>query len=244
MTQRRRILITGAAGRVARLLVPTLREHFQLRLLDLSPLHAEADDEIVQADLRDVASATAACSDVSAVVHLAAQPAEAEFREKLLPRNVDATWAMFAAAVSARVPRLIFASTLQVVQGYDADDVVPAAAAPRPISVYACTKVFGEALGRLHADTSGLGVACLRIGAVRASTAEDLASDPSLRALWCGSEDLARLVVASIRSTCRYAIVTAVSPPATSRFDTSNPFGWTPVQTPDCDRGSAIRGAD
>jgi hypothetical protein len=29
-----------------------------------------------------------------------------------------------------------------------------------------------------------------------------------------------------------FAIVTAVSPPATERFDTANPFGWTPTERP------------
>jgi len=43
---------------------------------------------------------------------------------------------------------------------------VPADAAPRPVSAYTCTKSSGEALGRFDADTSGLGVVCLRFGAV------------------------------------------------------------------------------
>jgi hypothetical protein len=40
------------------------------------------------------------------------------------------------------------------------------------------------------------------------------------------------LVIAAVRSDVRFATVIAVSPPATSRFDTVNPFGWTPVETP------------
>src|SRR5436309_2077226 len=50
---RERILITGPGGRVGTHIVPLLREHFALRLLDLKPLPGEADDETVQADIRD-----------------------------------------------------------------------------------------------------------------------------------------------------------------------------------------------
>ena len=42
---RERILITGPGGRVGTQIVPLLREHFALRLLDTQPLTADGDDE-------------------------------------------------------------------------------------------------------------------------------------------------------------------------------------------------------
>jgi len=50
--------------------------------------------------------------------------------------------------------------------------------------------------------------------------------------VWCGAGDLARLLVAAVLSDVPFALVHAVSPPATERFDTSNPFGWTPSERP------------
>jgi uronate dehydrogenase len=142
---------------------------------------------------------------------------------------------VFEAAVRARVPRIVFASTVQTVEGYGATVRVPADAEPRPISVYGCTKVFGEVLGRYHSDVSGLGVACLRLGAVRPpGEAEEVLRDGGILDLWLASSDLARLVIAAIRSDVPFATVTAVSPPATRRFDTTNPFGWTPTERPTC----------
>ena len=87
------------------------------------------------------------CSGLVAVVHLAAQSAEADFRVKLLPRNIEAIWAVFEAAVRAKVPRFVFASTIQTIGSFPDTEHVPANAAPRPVSIYACTKLFGEALG-------------------------------------------------------------------------------------------------
>ena len=103
---------------------------------------------------------------------------------------------------------------------------------PRPVSVYACTKLFGEALGRYHADQNGLGVACLRLGWVAVPDSPRFATDPSLPGVWCGPTDLARLITSAFRSELPFAIVLAVSPPATARFDVANPFGWEPEQSP------------
>jgi uronate dehydrogenase len=223
------LVVTGCSGRVATMIAPRLRSRFQLRGVDVEPPSPDLVDEFVRADVGDVDAVAGALAGADAVLHLAAHPADADFRERLLPRNLDGTWALFEAAVRARVPRVVFASTLQTIQGYDPGERVPPNAAPRPTSVYGATKLFGEALGRYHADTSGLRVACLRMGAVRTKDAADARANNSV---WLGSHDLARLVTAAVESDVRFAIVTAVSPPATERFDTANPFGWTPTERP------------
>jgi uronate dehydrogenase len=212
------------------MIAPELRSRFHLRGLDLTEPAAGVVDEFVHADVREIEAVASALTGADAVLHLAAQPAEADFRERLLPRNLDGTWAAYEAAVRVGVRRFVFASTLQTIQGYDPRERVPPDAAPRPISVYGATKLFGEALGRYHADRSGLGVACLRIGAVRTADAADARENSTV---WLGSGDLARLVVAAVGSDVPFAIVTAVSPPATERFDTANLFGWVPVERPD-----------
>lgn len=232
MSVREPVLVTGAAGRVAGLVAPRLREEFQLRRLDLAPQEPVGDDVLIESDVRDVEALAAACRDVAAVIHLAAQPAEAEFRPVLLPQNLDGTWAAYEAALRARVRRFVFASTIQTVDGAPLDAKVAPDDPARPVSVYACTKLFGEALGRYHADRSGLGVACLRLGAVEPVDHPRLSEDERFRNLWCAPGDLARLLVAAVRSDVGFATVIAVSRPGTTRFDTVNPFGWTPVETP------------
>jgi uronate dehydrogenase len=225
----RTLVVTGCAGRVAAMIAPHLRQRFRLRGLDVEAPMGDVTDEFIAVDVREIEAVAASFAGADAVLHLAAQPAEADFRERLLPRNLDATWAVYEAAVRARVPRFVFASTLQTIQGYDEGETVPPAASPRPTSVYGATKVFGEALGRYHADTAGLGVACLRMGAVRAADAADVHANSSV---WIGSRDLPGLIAAAVESDVPFAIVTAVSPPASERFDTANPFGWTPTERP------------
>jgi uronate dehydrogenase len=226
------VLVTGAAGRVARAIMPALRQAFRLRLLDTDSVDTEGDDAVLRCDVRDLAALTDACRGARAIVHLAAEPDEADFRTLLLPKNLDGTWAAFEAAAQAGVPRFIFASSIQTVDGYPPETFVSVEMPPRPVSVYGCTKVFGEAVGRLYADTRDLGVACLRIGAVTSADNPRLATDERFRSLWCEPSDLARLVIAAVRSDASFATVHAVSPPGTSRFDTSNPFGWLPKGEP------------
>jgi uronate dehydrogenase len=225
----RTLVITGCAGRVAAMIAPRLRSQFRLRGLDLEEPAGDVVDEFVTGDVREIETVAESLGGADAVLHLAAQPAEADFRERLLPRNIDGTWAVYEAAVRTGVPRFVFASTLQTIQGYGPAEAVPPNASPRPTSVYGATKLFGEALGRYHADRSGIGVACLRLGAVRAADAADA---PANSSIWLGARDLARLVAAAVDSDLPFAIVTAVSPPATERFDTANPFGWTPTERP------------
>src|SRR5947209_19189158 len=110
---RDRILITGPGGRVGTHLVPLLREHFALRLLDARLLPAEADDEVVQGDIREFEPLRQACSGVKAMIHLAAVSDEDEFHTRLLPMNLTSVYSAFEDARQAGVTKEIFASSCQ-----------------------------------------------------------------------------------------------------------------------------------
>ncbi|HZO86677.1 MAG TPA: NAD-dependent epimerase/dehydratase family protein, partial [Verrucomicrobiae bacterium] len=110
---RERILITGPGGRVGTHLIPLIREHFALRLLDLKPLKAHGDDEVLQGDIRNFDLLKGACDGVKAMIHLAAIPDEDEFYGKLLPFNLEGVYNAFEAARQAGVKKVIFASTGQ-----------------------------------------------------------------------------------------------------------------------------------
>src|SRR5215510_5118478 len=108
---RERILITGSAGRVGTQIVPLLREHFALRLLDIRPREPEADDEVVRADIGDFAALCDACAGIRTMVHLAAIPDEDDFHPRLLPVNLAGVYNAFEAARRAGVRKVLFTST-------------------------------------------------------------------------------------------------------------------------------------
>jgi len=95
----RTLVVTGCAGRVAAMIAPHLRQRFRLRGLDVEAPMGDVTDEFIAVDVREIEAVAASFAGADAVLHLAAQPAEADFRERLLPRNLDATWAVYEAAV-------------------------------------------------------------------------------------------------------------------------------------------------
>jgi uronate dehydrogenase len=185
-----RILITGAAGKIGSTLRAGLGGRYPvLRLTDIAPLDpARAGEEIVRADLADLAAVEAAMQDVDCVVHLGAIPGE-DIWDKILPSNVVGTWNVFEAARRQGVRRVIYASSHHAVGFYRRARFIDQTVAPRPDGVYGVSKVFGEAVGRLFADKHGLSVACLRIGAFR-----DRPADRRLLHVWLSPRDAVQLV--------------------------------------------------
>ncbi|TCU11780.1 NAD-dependent epimerase/dehydratase family protein [Rhizobium sullae] len=185
-----RILITGAAGKIGSTLREGMRGRYAvLRLSDIAPLDpARAGEEIMRADLTDLAEVEGAMRDVDCVVHLGAIAGEDTW-DKILPHNVVGTWNVFEAARRQGVHRVIYASSHHVVGFYRRARFIDQTVAPRPDGVYGVSKVFGEAVGRLFADKHGLSVACLRIGAFR-----DKPADRRLLPIWLSPRDAVRLV--------------------------------------------------
>jgi uronate dehydrogenase len=207
---RPRILVTGAAGLIGRALAPALRERFALRLLDLHPVAALGDDEVVRGDIRDDQVMAAACEDVVAVVHLAARGHDAPIDE-LVAHNVEGTRTVFEAARRAGVGTIVFASTGQVVGGYAFDQPLTPDLPVRPTNPYACTKVYGEALARYYAEQHGLSVVCLRVGWFEREEGTKRQTRGDLSRTWCSPGDLAQLVVKSIEADVGFAVLFAVS---------------------------------
>jgi len=229
---RERILITGPGGRVGPHLCPLLRARYALRLLDLNPLPLESDDEFAQADIRDTEKVRAACAGVKAVIHLAAISDEDDFRTKLLPVNVDGVYSVFEAARLAGVPKVIFASTGQTVLHYGKGNWVTPEMPVRPWTIYACTKVFGEALARYYVDHHGMAMICLRLCWFQGYDSPLLRAPEALLKEWCSPRDFAQLIEKSIESDLRFGVFFGVSNNTGRYWDISNAreqIGYKPI---------------
>jgi uronate dehydrogenase len=190
------ILLTGAAGEIgSRLRAPLREAASELRLTDVAPLDAEADNESVHpADLADLDALRAAADGVQAVVHLGGVPVEAPF-EELAPANLTGCYHAYEAARLGGAERFVFASSNHATGYYPADHRLVGTEPPRPDSLYGVSKVYGEALGRLYHDKFGLRVACLRIGSF-----QERPLDPRMLHTWISVPDMARLVLACLTS--------------------------------------------
>jgi uronate dehydrogenase len=162
----RRVLLTGAAGRVGSCVRAGLRDELdELRLTDVRtpdppPVPPE---KFVEADLADGAAVDRAVDGVEAVLHLGGVPSEAAFDELLRP-NIVGTFNLFDAARRAGVRRVVYASSNHVTGFYPVERRLAGTEPPRPDGLYGVTKVFGEALARMYSDRFGLEAICVRIG--------------------------------------------------------------------------------
>jgi uronate dehydrogenase len=188
-TPRKRILLTGAAGRVGRLVRPLLAARYALRLCDLRPLAPAAeDDEIVAGDLADPAVAGRAVEGTRGVVHLAGLVADTVSFEDTLVPNYRAVLALLEACRSQGVSRFVFASSHHVV------GLLPAGrsgenAPIAPDGFYGLSKAFGEAACALYSRRFSIRSLIIRIG-----NADPRATDGRRERLWISGRDLAQLI--------------------------------------------------
>ena len=95
----KRILITGAAGKIGDALRKGLRGSYSLiRLADIAPFGtADTGEEVYATDIRDIAALDKAMAGIDCVVHLAGVPEEAEW-DTVLSLNIEGCFNVFESA--------------------------------------------------------------------------------------------------------------------------------------------------
>src|SRR5579862_2703582 len=186
----RRLLLTGAAGGLGRVLRPHVAAWTDvLRLSDRAACGEPVDgEEILQADLADKAAVHALVEGVDAVLHFGGVSLESPF-EQLLPANITGLYNLYEAVHRSGVRRVVYASSSHVMGFYPQSQTVGIDEPLRPDCLYAVTKCFGEALSRYYYDRFGIETVCLRIGS---SFAEP--KNPRMLVSYLSYDDLVELV--------------------------------------------------
>lgn len=228
----REVLITGAAGKIGRVLREGLAGRYGgLRLLDRADLGAAAPGEtLVQGDICDRDAIDAAVRGVDAVVHLAGVARIGDW-QAILPANIAATYDLLDAARRHGVRRFVYASSHHAVGFYGRDEAIDETALPRPDCGYGLSKAFGEAACRLFHDKFGLEVACLRIG-----TMSETPYDRRTLSTWISPRDMVQLTALSLEAPdLGYEIFYGVSGNMRSwwRNDRARVYGFRPQDSAD-----------
>jgi uronate dehydrogenase len=191
-----RLLLTGAAGGLGRVLRPRLKAICgTLRVSDIAELGAAAaGEEVATVDLADKAGVLGLLQGVDAVVHLGGLSTEHSF-EQILPANIVGTYHVYEGARRAGTRRIVFASSNHVIGFYRQGETITPQAPPRPDTYYGLSKAFGENLAQFYFDRYGIETVSLRIGSC-------FPEPRSRRALstWLSYDDLERLVIAALTS--------------------------------------------
>jgi uronate dehydrogenase len=214
-----RLLLTGAAGGLGRVLRPRLKRLCRvLRASDIAAMDPAGDgEEVVVAPLEDGAAVHALVAGVDAIVHLGGVSVEGPF-EPILQANIVGVHNLYEAARKHGVRRVVFASSNHVTGFYRQDEVVRPSDPMRPDGHYGLSKAFGENVARFYFDRYGIESVCLRIGS---SFPEP--KDRRMLATWLSYDDLERLVVASLTApVVGCSIVYGVSDNTTTWWDNTS----------------------
>jgi len=214
---RRRVLITGAGGRIGSHLGESLRESYDLRLhyCHTFPEQPPVDDWI-RADIANFDEISPAFEGVDAVVHMAGQPSPTASWDEVHEQNIVGMYNVLEGARRAGARKVVFASTNHVMGMYDRDQQWPihASMPVRPDSLYGVSKAFGENLGRYYADQYGLQVICLRIGWFLPYPHDDFA-----RWCWLSPRDCTQVVWKALEADLPFGVFYAISANGKRRWD-------------------------
>lgn len=223
MSSKTKVLITGAAGKIGRVLVPELVKRYDVVLMDI---HEPTVPYclFIKADITDMKAMRTICTGVDTVLHLAADSRDTASWESLLPNNIIGPYTVFQAAHEAGCRRVIFASSGHTLSGYPPGGQMDPNLPVRPANLYGVTKVWGEVLARFYADQKGLSCICLRLGWVQARDSQVLQPGESALDQILTYEDLVKLMVASIEAPAdlHFGIFYGISNNRWKRFNLSN----------------------
>ena len=156
-----RVLITGAAGSIGRIVARGLNKSHHIRGFDLAEMPEIKDNHI--GDLTDYDAVYDAVVGTDAIVHLGGLPGGDDWN-LLLKSNFIGTYNVFEAMRHAKVKRIAYASRAGIFSHYPKSLKRTAELIPRPVGHYTVSKVFGESLAYSYSHQHGLECVCIRIG--------------------------------------------------------------------------------
>ncbi|HEX9440306.1 MAG TPA: NAD(P)-dependent oxidoreductase [Roseiflexaceae bacterium] len=216
-----RVLLTGATGYIAGQLLPTFRERYDLRLIDVREENRAgqpvAGIAIVDLLADDTAALEQLISGVDVIVHAAyLRPAGDDHQSQYdgERRNIDMMQRVYQLALDHGVRRVVAASTNQAAKWYEQPyyaglrDRVGPEDYPRPDNFYGWAKAAYEPLGFLYACGSlgrKLEVIQIRIVVPREIDADQFVDQPRERyvrelAGYISERDLQQLFCKSIET--------------------------------------------
>ena len=222
---RKKVLITGAAGEIGRVLAEGLRQDYDLRLLyHKTVLPAVGNEEIFVGSINNMEDMIKATAGIDTVIHMAGNPDDKAGFEEVMGVNIQGTYTTFEAAKRSGVNQIIFASTNHVTGYYEIEGVYTTPDMPvRPDGYYGVSKVFGEALGRYYADAFGISVICLRIGTCRSEDAVIKRKNDRILSTWLSLRDTVHMVKRSIEAeSIKFGIYYGISNNTRASWDIRN----------------------
>jgi len=219
---KKKILVTGGLGRIGTEVVPLLEKNFDVSILESPRKKHNQNKNIIYGDILNQDDLNKSFVDMDAIVHLAAISDEDDFLKKIMPINIAGTYNIFESAKNSSIKKVIFASTFQTIWNYPNNKTITANMPSRPFNMYACSKLFGENVGKYYSEKYGMSVICLRIGYFLPYGHEWL-QDTEKKKCWCSPKDLNQIITKCILDeNIKYDVFFAISENENHFLDISN----------------------
>jgi len=215
----RKVLITGAAGRVGQALSVALAATYDLTLLDIRPYPGTAPAPFIQADGFDIEVLRQVLRGVDTVLPLAVSGNMHSNWDALACGNLTGVGAAFQAASECGVRRVVFSSSILV--------------HIEPHLPYAAAKLWAEQLAERYAALTPLSILCLRLGSVRHHAAANVFPGAYHLELGISQRDAAHLFTCAIEAplSIKYGIFESISnnyPAVVDISETRRVLGYAP----------------
>lgn len=234
-----KILIIGAAGKVARIIQPALEEAHDCRFFDRQPV-PQREDETIVGDILDTSTIAEAVAGMDSVVYLAAgryveKPDGYDDSDLAFSINVRGWHGVLDAGLDAGVRHFVYASSLSVFQDHHRTGI-DASLPPDGWSPYCITKILGEEVCRVAARCNP-DATFIALRLVYPCTTEEWEKrEPSEPTSWfhpLGPEDTGKLFLAALRCRQPGAHILNTTGDATGRYyplePTKSILGWVPT---------------
>ncbi len=232
-----KILITGINGLIGKLVREELSDEHEIFGLDRV---GEQGGNLYIADVSDMPSLEKAFREmpqIDCIIHLAADKSPDAEWDSMLKNNIEGARNIYECARMFNVPKVIFASTNRVTQGYEVGDgtlkeglkMISASDQPRPINYYGVSKLFGENIARMYFEKYGIRSVIFRIGSVLDD--DNPEGDIRREKTWLSYRDLKSIFHKAVDANIPFGLYYAVSDNA-GRFwdieDMSRDLGFIP----------------
>ncbi|WP_172195621.1 NAD-dependent epimerase/dehydratase family protein [Saccharibacillus qingshengii] len=193
---KKKLLITGASGKVGWSVAEKLREsgHYEIVATDLEE---DRQRGIVPLDMTDPEAVREAARGIDTILHIGWAEDREDFLGRVLPVNVTGAYHIYEAARECGVGRVVFASSNHATGFYSSEERVEPEDPYRPDSFYGLSKCYIELLGRLYADKHGISSINIRIGNYPGNRPP--ASKRAMK-IWISERDLASLFACCVEA--------------------------------------------
>ena len=190
MPRFKRLLITGAAGNLGKVLRSGLAPLAEtIRCTDRIEMEAgNANEECMIAELGDFERIMEVVEGCDAVVHFGAAPVEKPWAE-ILESSIKGGYNVYEAARRHGIRRVIYASSIHSVGFASREEGADTDTPHNPDTLYGVSKCFVEDLAKMYFNKFGIESACLRINSCFPEPA-----DRRHLATWLSFRDLVQLV--------------------------------------------------